>query len=243
MVALLLTPLAATPAQQTCLTATPTARAAITAYLQDPDERAWLDAHGITATSADQLTPLADAIDLPICRRMDSTLKMVPAYYLRAGSLVIATTAQPVNLRPGVIGSRNDLGNDLFVFNSAGRWIHSPGDPESPALRITKRTSLRAWDTSATALAKEIERSRGAAHIALKETGSPRSMLTGVRAAVTRRTIDEGLALLRARGVVILDVYRHLGMVHVKIDGATAAGLFGHPLIDFIEPAQPRYPI
>ncbi len=143
---LLLAPIAASSAQRVCLRATPAARDAITYYLQDPDERAWLQAHGITATSADQLSPMTDAADRAMCRKMDSTMRTSPIYYLRAGAFVIATTHQPVNRRPGVIGSGHDLGNDLFVLDSSGRWIHSPGEPAvavPPTLRAASDSARR----------------------------------------------------------------------------------------------------
>lgn len=144
---LLLAPIGASRAQRVCLRATPTARTAITYYLQDPDERAWLQAHGITATSADQLTPLTDAADRAMCRRMDSTMRTRPIYYLRAGAFVIATAREPVNRRPGVIGSGHDLGNDLFVLDTTGRWVHSPGEPAvaaPPAQRAAADSARRA---------------------------------------------------------------------------------------------------
>ena len=149
LIGLLLSPVAAASAQQVCLRVTPAARNAITYYLQDPDERAWLRAHGITATSADQLTPLTDAADRAMCRRMDSTMRMSPIYYLRAGAFVIATTHQPVNRRRGVIGSGHDLGNDLFVLDTSGRWIHSPGEPAvavSSTLRAAADSARRAQE-------------------------------------------------------------------------------------------------
>lgn len=149
---LLLAPLAASSAQRVCRRVTPAARDAITFYLRDPDERAWLQAHGITATSADQLTPLTDAADGAMCRRMDSTMRTSPIYYLRAGAFVIATTHEPINRRPGVIGSGHDLGNDLFVLDTSGHWIHSPGEHAAAAgglaardawLRTRMETDLR----------------------------------------------------------------------------------------------------
>jgi hypothetical protein len=144
---LLLAPIAASSAQQICLPATPAAREAITSFLQNSNEAAWRQAHSISATSAEQLQPLTDAADAALCRTMDSTIAESPAYYLRAGSLVIGTTAQPVERRPGVIGGQ-DLGNDLFVFDSTGRWIHSPGEDA-----VAAPPDLRA----ATAIAGNVE--------------------------------------------------------------------------------------
>ena len=112
--------------------------------------------------------------------------------------------------------------------------------PEARELRITKPPDIRPWDTSTTALSEEITLREGVAHIAFKETGAQRSLGTGVRAAVYHGTIDAGLALLRLRAVSILGVYRDIALVRVEIDGATAAALSLHPLVDFIEPAQPR---
>jgi hypothetical protein len=124
------------------------------------------------------------------------------------------------------VGESNDATLAVRVAQGAG------------SLQFTRPPSVRPWDTSATALAQQIELGGGVAHVAIKETGAPRSLGTGLRSAVSRGTIDAGIALLRSRGATILNVYPDIASVRVKIDGATAAALFGHPLIDFIEPPQ-----
>lgn len=164
---LLFAPLAVAGGQQTCLTVTPTARADITSFLQDPAESTWLQAHSISATTADQLTPLTDAVDAGLCRKMDSTLAISPAYYLRAGSYVIATVLQPMDAVPGRI-TRGDLGHTLFVFDSTGRWIHSPGEnapiapPDfRPTTAMAGNVELRWTNRDAAVTSYRVQRATG----------------------------------------------------------------------------------
>lgn len=192
----LLAPASAAQGQQTCLTPTPTARGAITSFLQTPTESTWLQAHSITATSAEQLAALTDAVDAMLCRKMDSTLAISPAYYLRSGSYVIASVAQPKSVIPGRISGR-DLGRDIFVFDSTGRWIHSPGEsvPIAPpdlrlATALAGAAELR-WtnrDPSVTSIL--VQRASGAgSYVTLGTvTGSTTSYLdaTAVAGAVYR---------------------------------------------------------
>lgn len=178
--------------QQTCLTVTPTARGAITGFLQTPAERPWLQAHSITTTSAAQLTDLTDAADAALCRKMDSTLAISPAYYLRAGTYVIATGAQPKGVIPGRLSGR-DLGRDIFVFDSTGRWVHSPGEDSPiapPDLRLATASAGSAelrWtnrDPSVTSIL--VQRASGSASYGTIGT------LSGAAASYTDATAAAG---------------------------------------------------
>jgi hypothetical protein len=168
LVCLLLAPLSTAQAQTRCWTVTPAARSAITSFLQDPTERPWLERHGISALAAEELVPLTDAADAALCRKIDSTVADPAMRYLRAGAYVIATTHQPIVVVNGVI-HRRDLGNDMFVFDSTGRWVHSPGEivPIAPTdLRLAAASPAAAelrWtnrDSSVTRI--QVQRATGA---------------------------------------------------------------------------------
>jgi hypothetical protein len=73
--------------------------------------------HGITAWYASELQPLTDA-DAALCVRMDSTFVKPPAYYLRAGSYILAHSPPP----PGQMFD----GPTLFVFDSVGTPYYIP---------------------------------------------------------------------------------------------------------------------
>ena len=59
-----------------------------------------------------------------------------------------------------------------------------------------------------------------------------------MRAAVTRGTIQGGLAMLRARGVEVLEVFAALGAASVRISPESGPAIRAHPLVDYLEPRQ-----
>lgn len=128
-------------AQQSCVVPTAEARASISEYLQEPREQFWLRAHGITATSDAELAVLTDRADGALCAHMDSILAPHHAAYFRAGAYVLGSIAAPI-----VLGSLvPDLGSPIFVFDSAGNWVHKGGQRLSvPSdLRITSSANGR----------------------------------------------------------------------------------------------------
>jgi len=67
-----------------------------------------------------------------------------------------------------------------------------------------------------------------------------RSLTTGYRAAVPAATICEALEVLYEHHVAVMRYYPRMGAAHVVLPPSVANKLFGHPLIDYIEP-PPNY--
>ncbi len=113
-------------AQQSCLPATPEARAAVTRYLRSSSDMPWLRSRGVTAVQVEDLEPLRDATDAALCRRIDSTMRGRPAYFFRAGAYIIVTDARPAQISTtGVrVIPRRDHGSYVFVHDSSGRFIN-----------------------------------------------------------------------------------------------------------------------
>jgi minor extracellular protease Epr len=107
-----------------------------------------------------------------------------------------------------------------------------------PRTRIDLPPRPRPWDASTAALANAIAAGEGYAVVAIKEPASAPTLRTGVREAVSARTVSDGLALVRGRGIEVFDVLDRLGMVRVRGAPALIAALRGHPLVDFVEPRQ-----
>jgi hypothetical protein len=107
-------------AQQSCLPAHDTVNDIVTWFLLDSTDAAL--AHGITATDAQQLVPLTDPGDAALCRRLDSAITSRPAYYLRAGSTIIATNIEPRTGGPRTY-NRKPRGPLVFVFDTTGRFL------------------------------------------------------------------------------------------------------------------------
>jgi hypothetical protein len=125
MVAMLLTPFAshAASAQQICLPATEAARLAIDVFLLDSALAPWRAAHGITATNVGGLRPLRDATDAALCRRMDSTMAVRPAYYYSAGSVILASNFAVPDTGAVLIEEGKQ---SVFLFDSLGNVLSHP---------------------------------------------------------------------------------------------------------------------
>jgi hypothetical protein len=125
MVAMLLTPVAshAASAQQICLPATETARLAIDVFLLDSALAPWRAAHGITASNVGGLRPLSDATDAALCRRMDSTMAVRPAYYYSAGSVVLGSNFAVPDTGAFLIEEGKQI---VFLFDSLGNVLPHP---------------------------------------------------------------------------------------------------------------------
>jgi hypothetical protein len=91
---------------------------------------------GITDTRGDSLRPLVAPTDSAVCRRIDSVMGQGPFYSFWAGRYVITTT---MSSRPHEFGVTH-----LWVFDTLGNWIHSPGDGQLVAPQDVHTTSTGA---------------------------------------------------------------------------------------------------
>jgi subtilisin family serine protease len=114
-----------------------------------------------------------------------------------------------------------------------------------PARAIDVPRDPRAWDLSASALEAQLAAGEWHATVAFKVPTSVRLASSetgkGVRQAVTVDAIEDGLELLVSQGVEILSVNALIGGAHVVFPRGVGQELWGHELIDYIEPAHVRY--
>jgi len=99
----------------------------------------------------------------------------------------------------------------------------------------------RPWDTSAAALDEAIAREDGHVVIAFKAPDSARAVDAGWRAAVPTGAIEQGIDLLAAYCVAVVDYYGALGAAHVRMPPGAATMLRRNVLVDYIEPRQWLY--
>lgn len=157
----------------------------------------------------------------PVGGSISSALKTL---IVASGFLMLHGCAdEPTALRPGLPQPLSSVANAV---------------QDVPAVTIDLPATPRPWDTSSVALALAITAGEGRAVIALKNLGSARALQTGIRAGVSSVAIQQGIELLQARGVEIIDVLAHIGAVRVRLAPALVAPLRDHPLVDFIEPRQ-----
>ena len=113
-------------AQQACPSATPSAIRSIDGLLQSAKERPWLAAHGITASQTSALSALVDSIDAGRCQQIAGMLTRQPAYFFRAGSYVIASTAAPLQLDSTGRFNIDEMPR-VFVFDSSNSLAYYRG--------------------------------------------------------------------------------------------------------------------
>ena len=107
-----------------------------------------------------------------------------------------------------------------------------------PGVAMDLPPAPRPWDTSATALEEAIAQQDGHATVAFKAPDSARALATGRRAAVPASTIEQGLDLLAAHCVAVLDYWGFIGAAHVRMPLGAPTALRHNDLVDYIEPRQ-----
>jgi len=107
-----------------------------------------------------------------------------------------------------------------------------------PGVRMDLPPEPRPWDTSATALEEAIAQQDGHATVAFKAPDSARALATGRRAAVPASAIEQGLDLLAAHCVAVLDYWGFIGAAHVHMPPGAPTALRHNDLVDYIEPRQ-----
>jgi hypothetical protein len=175
-------------AQQTCLSPTEDAGIVVDLFLTRASNRPWLDTLGITAAGLDDVIPLADSTDGALCRRMDSTFVVLPAYYYRAGRYILgANHADPLTSPWS-----SEWKTTVFVFDSTGRRVRRgsgvivPADLH-PTTALDGQVQL-AWTTSATdVISYRLQRAAGSGPYAFAG-----STLPGTTRSATDTTAHDG---------------------------------------------------
>lgn len=117
--------------------------------------------------------------------------------------------------------------------------IGSPRDSifDVPITQVSLPPEPRPFDNDDVALETAIQNVGGRAVVAFKDSASPRfGDVGGHRAAIPAYRTREGLAVLRAAGAEVLQVYGVSAMAYVRLAAGTSGAVRHHPLIDFVEP-------
>lgn len=139
-----------------------------------------------------------------------------------------------------VVGACSDP-SATSVGEGRGEDLGSPvRSGDVPSLQIGVANPPRPWDAGPDALRAAVEGADGYAVVAFKAPASRRAFdAGGFRTAVPAKVVEQGVALLRARGVEVSGVLRSIGAARVRFaDAEVAAELRSHALVDFIEPRQ-----
>jgi hypothetical protein len=139
-----------------------------------------------------------------------------------------------------------------------GQGVRPEQIQDVPALEMDLPPSPRPWDTSDDALIARVRQDSGQVAVAFRSQGQPSTLAgagrpapngkgrRGVRGAIGAASIRAGLQFLESRQVEIL-YYSPAGYAVVRIDPARLAEVIPelrrHPLIDYVEPLQPREPV
>lgn len=111
------------------------------------------------------------------------------------------------------------------------------GTRDVPAVTISRRpTRDYAWLDNDAALTEAVESEGGVVVVGFKDSLSARVRDTGVRAAVSKEAIGQGVRLLEKLGSEIVHQYLAFGSAAARIDPRLAPQLREHPLVDYIEP-------
>jgi len=134
-----------------------------------------------------------------------------------------------------------DASRPLALPAAARVALPTQGPGDVPAVPMPSRHAVpRPWDASDAEFVKALQESGGRAVVAFKNPGSERALKTGIRAAVSRGSVESGLALLESRAIEVVARLWFIGAVGVRIDPSVAVALRRHPLVDYIEPEQIR---
>ncbi|MFW6206693.1 MAG: hypothetical protein ACOC5J_02035 [Gemmatimonadota bacterium] len=110
-------------------------------------------------------------------------------------------------------------------------------DQEARAIDVPDPGSLPPWETHDASLAAWFAEGNGHGGIGFKESDSPPSQETGIRAAVSAATIREGLESVCERGGRLVNFRESTGSAHVQIPPEIAPQVREDSLTDYLEPS------